>query len=129
MKISLDATVAIMIAVGTLRVGFLASSDNVDTASKPRNDRHRIAAPAKIGLIPDALPSPVKGAIGSTVPIPDTFTRASTTNVTMKIACTAMMRKLALATETMPTMLSTVTTAIATRMITHAGIAGIAASR
>jgi hypothetical protein len=81
MKISLDATVAIMIAVGTLRVGFLASSDNVDTASKPRN------------------------------------------------ACTAMMRKLALATETMPTMLSTVTTAIATRMITHAGIAGIAASR
>jgi hypothetical protein len=71
----------------------------------------------------------VNGASGSTLPLPDSLTIASTTNVTMKISCTAMMRKLALATDTMPTMLSTVTVAMPTRMKTHAGIEGIAASR
>lgn len=50
-------------------------------------------------------------------------------NATMKIAWTAMMTKFARATDTMPTMLSTVTIAIAMRMNTHAGIAGIAADR
>ena len=44
-----DTTVAIMMAFGTVRVGSFASSDSVDTASNPRKDRHRIAAPAKIG--------------------------------------------------------------------------------
>ena len=68
MKISPDTMVAIMIACGTVRLASLASSDSVDTASNPRKDRHRIAAPAKIGLIPSALPSPVNGAIRSTVP-------------------------------------------------------------
>ena len=47
----------------------------------------------------------------------------------MKIVWTAMIRKLARATDTMPTMLSTVTIAIADRMKTHSGIAGTAAFR
>ena len=47
----------------------------------------------------------------------------------MKIAWIAMIRKLARATDTMPTMLSTVTIAIATRTITQSGSAGIAAFR
>ena len=46
-----------MIARGTVRVGSFASSESVDTASNPRKDRHRIAAPARIGL------EPVGGAV------------------------------------------------------------------
>ena len=49
-KMSPDATVAIMIAFGTVRVGSFASSERVDTASKPRKERQRIAAPANIGV-------------------------------------------------------------------------------
>ena len=48
---------------------------------------------------------------------------------TMKTACNAMIKKLALATETMPTMFRTVTIAMVTRMMTQAGIAGMAAFR
>ena len=47
----------------------------------------------------------------------------------MKIAWIAMIRKLARATETMPTMLSTVTIAIEMSTITHSGSAGTAAFR
>ena len=129
MKIKPDATVAIMIALGTLRLASLASSDSVDTASKPRNDRHRMAAPAKTGPRPPAEPSPVNGAARSTVPRPDSDATTNTAKTTMKMAWIAMMRALARATETMPTMLSTVTIAMVTTMITQAGSAGTAASR
>ena len=129
MKIRPAEMVAIMMARGTPRRGSLASSDSVDTASNPRNDRHRIAAPASTGPRPVAVPSPVNGAARSTLPPPNVSPSASTTNVTMKIACTAMIRKLARATDTMPTMLSTVTKPIATSTITHSGSAGSAALR
>ncbi len=118
-----------MIARGTLRVGSLASSDSVETASNPRKDKHSTAAPAAMTPNPPAVPSPVSGAIRSTLPLPEIFTSASAMNVTMKMVCTATIRKLARATETMPMMLSTVTIAIPTRMKTQAGIAGNAASR
>ena len=52
MKMIPEATVAMMIACGTVRLASLASSDSVDTASNPRKDRHRMAAPARIGLTP-----------------------------------------------------------------------------
>ena len=128
-KITPAVIVAIMIARGTLRVGSLASSASVDTASKPRNDRHRIAAPASTGLNPGAVPSPLKGAIRSTVPLCDNVTNDSTRNTTMNTACITMIRRLARATETMPMMLSTVTMAIVMSTNTHAGTAGIAALR
>src|SRR6478672_6825637 len=112
--------VAIMMARGTLRVGSLASSDSVDTASKPRNDRHRIAAPASTGFNPGALPSPLSGSIRSTVPLCDNVTTASTRNTTMNTACIAMINILARATETIP---------IVMRTNTHGGTAGIAALR
>src|SRR6185295_8557527 len=86
--------VAIMMARGTLRVGSLASSDSVDTASNPRNDRHKIAAPASIGLSPVALPSPANGAIKSTVPLCDNVTNDSTRNTTMNTTCIAMISML-----------------------------------
>ena len=126
-KISPHPTVAIMMALGTVRLGSLASSDIVDTASKPRNDRQRIAAPAKIGPAPPTVPSPVNGAIRLTLPTLLIVTKAITTKTTMKMICSARRRKLARATETMPTMLSTVTTTIAIRIHTHGGTAGIAA--
>ena len=129
MKIRPDAMVAIMIARGTFRLGSLASSESVETASNPRKDRHSTAAPAAMTPNPPADPSPVSGAIRSTLPLPEIFTSASTTNVMMKMVCTAMMTMLARATETMPMMLRTVTIAIPTRTNTQAGTAGNAASR
>src|ERR1700748_147466 len=112
MKMTPDAMVAIMIARGTVRLGSLASSESVDTASNPRNDRHRIAAPATIGLNPGAVPSPRSGAMKSTAPDWVSVTQARMRKTTMKIACTAMMTKLARSTDTMPMMLSTVTIAM-----------------
>ena len=50
-------------------------------------------------------------------------------NVTMKIAWTAMIRKLARSTDTMPTTFSTVTMAIEASTKTQAGTAGKAACR
>ena len=105
-----------MMARGTSRVGRRASSDSVDTASKPRKDRHSTAAPAKITPTPVALPSPVHGAARSTLPLPLRVASAITTKVPMKTVCTAMMSALARATETMPTTLRTVTSPTATTM-------------
>jgi hypothetical protein len=122
-------SVANMIAFGTSRLASLASSESVDTASNPRNDRHRMAAPASTGPMPPAVPSPRKGAMTSTLPEPEMVATAMTRNTTMKIAWMAMIRKLARATETMPTMLSTVTMPMVTTMMTHGGIAGTAAFR
>lgn len=65
----------------------------------------------------------------STLPEPEMVATAMTRNTTMKMAWIAMIRKLARATETMPTMLSTVTMPMVTRMMTHGGIAGTAAFR
>src|ERR1700712_4971120 len=122
-----DVIVAIMMARGTVRVGSFASSESVDTASNPRNDRQRIAAPAKIGLHPPTVPSPVNGDITFTVPSFDVATNAITMNTTMKTICTASSTKLARATDTMPTTLSTVTTTIDSRIHAHGGTAGMAA--
>src|SRR5690625_7517555 len=79
--------VAMMIARGTVRFGSLASSDSVETASKPRKDRHRIAAPAMTLSNPGAVPSPVNGAARSTVPVPDSDEIPSAAKARMKIAC------------------------------------------
>ncbi len=122
-----DTTVAIMMAFGTVRVGSFASSDRVDTASNPRKDRQRMAAPAKIGVTPLTVPSPLNGATRFTLPYPAMVTKAITTSTTMKMICSARSRKLARATDTMPMMLSTVTRAIAIRIHTHGGTAGTAA--
>src|ERR1700712_2178854 len=127
MKITPDASVAIMMARGTVRVGSFASSERVDTASNPRNDRHRIAAPAKIGLHPLTVPSPVNGAMRFTLPSSDVATKAITMNTRMNTICTARSTKWARATDTMPTMFRTVTNAIDTRIHTHGGTAGMAA--
>src|SRR3954470_14060151 len=116
-----------MIALGTVRVGSFASSDSVDTASNPRKDRQRIAAPAKIGLAPLTEPSPVNGATRLTLPALVIVTNAITTSTTMKISCKASSRKLARATDTMPTMLRIVTTTTAMMIHTHGGTAGMAA--
>src|SRR5689334_2086717 len=86
MKMMPDAIVAIMIARGTVRFGSLASSESVDTASNPRKDRHRMAAPARIGLNPGAVPSPRNGAMKSTLPVWDSVTQDMMMNTTMKIA-------------------------------------------
>ena len=129
MKSNPAPRVAMMMARGTSWVGRLASSDSVETASKPRKDRHSTAAPAKTTPRPEAVPSPRNGAAMSTPPVPVRVTIAIARKVTMKTVCTAMMTKLARATDTMPTMLSTVTIATDTTMKTHAGIAGNAASR
>src|SRR5882757_6948592 len=126
-NMSPHTTVAIMIALGTVRVGSLASSDSVETASNPRKDKHRIAAPAKIGLAPPTVPSPANGATRLTLPVRVIVTKAITTRTTMKISCSARSRKVTRATETMPTMLRIVTTTIAIRIHTHGGTAGIAA--
>src|SRR6476469_5881516 len=122
-----DTTVAIMMALGTVRVGSLASSDRVDTASNPRKDRQRMAAPAKIGVTPPTVPSPVNGATRFTLPYPEIVTKAITTSTTMKMICSAMIMKVAPAHHTMPTILSTVPTAIGIKIHTHGGTAGTAA--
>ena len=83
-----------------------------------------MAAPAKMTPAPGAVPSPVSGANRSTLPLPEMVTKASTTNTAMKIVCMATMRNLARATETMPMMLRTVTSAIVTRMMTQGGTEG-----
>src|SRR5690242_16579990 len=124
MKIKPEAKVAIMMARGTERVGFFASSDKVETASKPKNDRHSTAAPAKTGPTPRAVPSPRNGAAGSTEPDLVTVTIDSTTKTTMKMVWAAMMTKLVRLTETMPMMLSTVTSAMDPTTHTQAGITG-----
>ena len=47
-----DAPISVqsMMARGMSRVGSRVSSESVETASKPRNDRHRMAAPARIAF-------------------------------------------------------------------------------
>jgi hypothetical protein len=65
----------------------------------------------------------------STLPEPVIAATAMTRNTTTKTAWMAMISMLARATDTMPTMLSTVTMAMVTRTITHSGIDGTAALR
>src|SRR5699024_10257659 len=121
--------VAMMIARGTVRFGSLASSDSVETASQPRKDRHRIAAPAMTLANPGAGPAPGQGAARSTVRVPDADESRSAAKARVKIACAAMIAMFARATDTMPMMLRTVTRAIAATTNTHAGIIGKAAER
>src|SRR5882757_600716 len=122
-----ETTVEIMMALGTLRIGSFASSDSVEIASNPRNDRHRIAAPARTGPAPVTVPSPVSGVIKFTVPELETAATDITTNTTMNTACNPMTKTFALATETIPIMFNTVTKTIEIRIHTHGGTAGIAA--
>ena len=116
-----------MIALGTVRLASFASSDSVETASNPRKDRHSSAAPVKTEPNPSTVPSPASGAIRFTLPDPDIEAIDITTNTAMNRNCNPMMTTLAHDTETMPTMLSIVTAAIATRIHTHVGTAGSAA--
>lgn len=122
-------SVAMTIARGTERLGSFASSDSVETASKPRKDRQRIAAPAMTAPNPSTVPSPVNGAARSTEPEPEMVAKERTAKVRMKIPWAAMMTMFARATETMPMMLRIVTRTMATRTKTHEGTIGRAALR
>lgn len=122
-------SVVIMIARGRVVFGSRVCSVIVDTESKPRNERHSTAAPATNGPNLPAPPFPVNGARRPTVRPWPIEPAASATETTMKIACTPMISMLARATETTPTMFSTVTMAIDASTKTHGGMAGKAAFR
>ncbi|MNN65780.1 hypothetical protein D3C81_1813080 [compost metagenome] len=117
-----------MIARGTSRRASRHSSARVETASKPRNDRHSTAAPAIRAPKPGCEPSPSSGdSRSSGWPASDWQDRA--TNTTMNTICAPTIRLLVLATEWMPTTLSTVTRAIDASAIDQAGMAGKAMLR
>ena len=121
--------VAIMIARGTLRVGSLASSESVETASNPRKDRHSTAAPAAMTPNPRAVPSPVNGAIRSTLPLPEILTSASTMNVDDEDRLHGDDDEVGASHRDDADDVEHRHDAMATRMNTQAGIAGNAASR
>ena len=97
-----------MIAFGIRERGSSVSSDSVETASKPRNDRARIAAPAKIA--PTSIPDDTNGAVNdftSTSPVMSPM--ASAANTTMKTNCAPTSTKFMPASSRMPRMFSPVT--------------------
>lgn len=114
------ASVHSRIASGTVRRGSRVSSDSVDTASKPRNDRHRIAEPAKI-----ACASPYAGsASAGSSPAPAATCAAAATNTAMNTSWLAIRIRFTRLTSRMPTMFNPVTSTMLATIHTLAGTAG-----
>src|SRR5699024_5250454 len=84
MKVAPPRKVTSKIARGMSRLGCFASSLSVETASKPRKDRHRIAAPVKSAPGPS---SPVKATVGSGIVFPDTLVTVITIKAIAKMTC------------------------------------------
>ena len=94
--------------MGIRGAGSSVSSDSVETASKPRNDSARIAAPAKIRL--QSIPDSTNGAVHdltSTSPLMSPI--ASTAKTTMNTAWAPTRTKFMPASRRMPRMFSPVT--------------------
>ncbi len=122
-------TVVMTMARGMSRCGSRVSSARVETASKPRNDRHSTAAPAINGAKPGWLPSPTKGRLRSSEGMPARCLTAMATNTTAKTNWAPTITLLMPATELMPITLSTVTRPIAASTKTQAGTIGKAMLR
>ena len=115
------------IARGMSRRGCSASSASVLTASKPRNDSARIAAPDAIA--PASIPGDRNGVIEKCAPFaPSTmFLIVSPTNATATTTWMTTRITLTLAAIRTPIRLSAVQTTMVDRIHTHDGTSGNAA--
>src|SRR5690625_2973368 len=86
MKVAPPRKVTSRIARGISRLGSFASSLKVETASNPRNDRHRIAAPVNNAPGPSW---PVKATLGSGSVVPDMVVTVRIMKATAKTTCRA----------------------------------------
>ena len=112
-----------MIASGMFLRGSFASSDSVETASKPRNESASTAAPVSTGLKPSAPGmngSMRPGAFGSATAV--LIARNAKTVMTAMV--TAMIVMLTLFTSLMPSTLNSSTASRHVSMNTHVGTDG-----
>src|SRR5690606_17886853 len=113
------------IAIGIVLFGLIVSSDNVVTASNPKKDKQRIAAPAKTR---EAEPSGLKnGTVEKSVPAPFPLNKPAIEKIIKeitKITWNEINVKFTPATTLIPRMFTSVTTKTAKIVQSHTGSAG-----